>query len=68
MYRVLRSGGMAVIQDTSRDASHADIDLEVKKMALGRLSTLMTKGRWRCSGAARTRRLNSSASPPKVPS
>jgi ubiquinone/menaquinone biosynthesis C-methylase UbiE len=43
MYRVLRTGGTAVIQDMSRDASHADIENEVKGMELGRLSTFMTK-------------------------
>jgi ubiquinone/menaquinone biosynthesis C-methylase UbiE len=43
MYRVLRAGGTAVIQDMSRDASHADIEHEVRKMELGRLSSLMTK-------------------------
>jgi ubiquinone/menaquinone biosynthesis C-methylase UbiE len=43
MHRVLRTGGTAVVQDMSRDASHADIDGEVKGMELGRLSTFMTK-------------------------
>ena len=43
MYRVLRSGGTAVIQDMSKDASHADIELEVKRMKLGRLSSFTTK-------------------------
>ena len=43
MHRVLRTGGTAVIQDMSRDASHADIDEEVKGMELGRLSAFMTK-------------------------
>jgi ubiquinone/menaquinone biosynthesis C-methylase UbiE len=43
MYRVLRTGGTAVIQDMSRDASHADIEQEVRKMELGRLSSFMTK-------------------------
>ena len=42
MHRVLRRGGTAVIQDMSRDATHADIELEVKKMELGRLSGFMT--------------------------
>jgi ubiquinone/menaquinone biosynthesis C-methylase UbiE len=69
MYRVLRSGGTAVIQDMSRDASHADIDLEVRKMELGRLSAIMTKGTLEMLRRdAPTRRLSSSASPPKVPS
>jgi ubiquinone/menaquinone biosynthesis C-methylase UbiE len=42
MYRVLRTGGTAVIQDMSRDATHADVEAEVKGMALGRLSSFMT--------------------------
>jgi ubiquinone/menaquinone biosynthesis C-methylase UbiE len=43
MHRVLRSGGTAVIQDMSREATHADIESEVKGMALGRLGTFATK-------------------------
>src|SRR5665213_3472397 len=43
MHRVLRTGGRAVIQDMSRDASHADIAEEVRKMHLGRLSAFSTK-------------------------
>ena len=43
VHRVLRTGGTAVIQDMSRDATHADIDEEVKGMDLGRLSAFMTK-------------------------
>ena len=43
MHRVLRSGGTAVIQDMSSDASHADIEDEVKKMELGWLGTFTTK-------------------------
>ncbi len=42
MYRVLRSGGTAVIQDMSSEASHADINLEVQKMHLGWWSTFST--------------------------
>jgi ubiquinone/menaquinone biosynthesis C-methylase UbiE len=42
MNRVLRSGGLAVIEDMSADASHADIDHEVRTMDLGGLSRLMT--------------------------
>ena len=42
MHRILRSGGTAVIQDMSRDATHADIDREVKGMELGRISTFTT--------------------------
>jgi ubiquinone/menaquinone biosynthesis C-methylase UbiE len=43
MHRVLRTGGSAVIQDMSREASHADIAAEVKAMELGRLSSFTTK-------------------------
>jgi ubiquinone/menaquinone biosynthesis C-methylase UbiE len=43
VYRVLRTGGTAVIQDMSRGATHADIEEEVKGMGLGRLSSFMTK-------------------------
>src|SRR6266849_6876641 len=43
MYRVLRRGGTAVIQDMSSEASHADIEHEVRKMQLGWLSSLTTK-------------------------
>jgi ubiquinone/menaquinone biosynthesis C-methylase UbiE len=42
MYRVLRTGGKAVIQDMSSEASHADIEQEVQKMRLGWWSTLST--------------------------
>lgn len=42
MHRVLRPGGTAVIQDLSRDSTHADIDREVKGMSLGRFSAFMT--------------------------
>jgi ubiquinone/menaquinone biosynthesis C-methylase UbiE len=44
MYRVLRAGGTAVIQDMSSDASHADIEREVQGMQLGRISSFTTKG------------------------
>jgi len=43
MHRVLRTGGTAVIQDMSSEASHADIEKEVKAMELGWLSTFTTK-------------------------
>jgi ubiquinone/menaquinone biosynthesis C-methylase UbiE len=43
MHRVLRQGGTAVIQDMSRDATHADIDGEVKGMELGRVNAFTTK-------------------------
>ena len=43
MHRVLRTGGTAVIQDMSSDASHADIEQGVRQMELGRLSSFMTK-------------------------
>ena len=42
MYRVLRGGGTAVIQDMSSEASHAAINLEVQKMHLGWWSTFST--------------------------
>jgi len=62
MYRVLRSGGTAVIQDMSREASHEDIDLEVQKMHLGWWSTFSTKAtlemlRRRAYSPARFKRL-----------
>jgi ubiquinone/menaquinone biosynthesis C-methylase UbiE len=44
MHRVLRSGGTAVIQDMSSDATHADIEREVQGMGLGRVSSFTTKG------------------------
>ena len=43
MYRVLRAGGTAVIQDMSKDATHADIEDEVRDMDLGRFSAFTTK-------------------------
>jgi ubiquinone/menaquinone biosynthesis C-methylase UbiE len=43
MYRVLRVGGTAVIQDMSKDATHTDIEDEVKGMDLGRFSAFTTK-------------------------
>ncbi len=43
MYRVLRVGGMAVIQDMSADASKVDIDQEVRRMKLRRLNAFMTR-------------------------
>jgi ubiquinone/menaquinone biosynthesis C-methylase UbiE len=43
MHRVLRIGGNAVIQDMSREATHADIDEEVRGMELGGLGKFMTK-------------------------
>ena len=42
MYRVLRAGGTAVIQDMAREASHTDIEQEVRQMELGRVSSFMT--------------------------
>jgi ubiquinone/menaquinone biosynthesis C-methylase UbiE len=44
MHRVLRTGGTAVIDDMSSEASHADIESEVRKMELGRVSAFMTTG------------------------
>jgi ubiquinone/menaquinone biosynthesis C-methylase UbiE len=43
MHRVLRAGGTAVIQDMSRDTTHADIDHEVDGMDLGRIGAFTTK-------------------------
>ena len=43
MHRVLCAGGGAVIQDMSHDATHADIDHEVKAMDLGWWSTFTTR-------------------------
>lgn len=43
MHRVLRPGGTAVIQDMSRDATHADIDREVEQMHVGLVTTFTTK-------------------------
>ena len=43
MHRVLRSGGTAVIQDMSRDASGADIDREVRTMELGGLNAFIPR-------------------------
>jgi len=43
MHRVLRSGGTAVIQDLSKDASSAEIDREVRGMKLSLLNTFVTK-------------------------
>jgi ubiquinone/menaquinone biosynthesis C-methylase UbiE len=43
MHRVLRAGGTAVIQDMSKDATHADIDDEVNGMELGRFSAFTTR-------------------------
>jgi ubiquinone/menaquinone biosynthesis C-methylase UbiE len=62
MYRVLSNGGTAVIQDMSRDASHAAIEQEVKGMGLGRVSSFTTKGtlemlKRRAYSAARFERL-----------
>ncbi len=42
MHRVLRRGGVAVIQDMSHDGTGDDINREVRRMALGRMGTLMT--------------------------
>jgi len=43
MHRVLRAGGRAVIQDMSKDATHADIDDEVNGMDLGQFSAFTTR-------------------------
>lgn len=43
MHRVLRQGGTALIQDMSRDATHADIEREVEAMELGAFASFTTK-------------------------
>jgi len=43
MYRVLRAGGTAVIQDMSSDASSADIAGEVKQMELSPANAFFTR-------------------------
>ena len=43
MHRVLLPGGTAVIQDMSRDATHADIEREVEQMHVGLVTTFTTK-------------------------
>jgi ubiquinone/menaquinone biosynthesis C-methylase UbiE len=43
MYRVLREGGTAVIQDMRRDASKGAIRAEVDAMRLGRVGAFMTR-------------------------
>jgi ubiquinone/menaquinone biosynthesis C-methylase UbiE len=43
MYRVLRDGGTAVIQDMSGDVTRADIGQEVQRMQLGPLNACMTR-------------------------
>jgi len=43
MHRVLRPGGVAIIQDLSRDASNADITHEVRRMELSAISALATR-------------------------
>jgi ubiquinone/menaquinone biosynthesis C-methylase UbiE len=43
MHRVLREGGTAVIQDMNHDASHDDIELEVRTMKLGWFPSFTTK-------------------------
>jgi ubiquinone/menaquinone biosynthesis C-methylase UbiE len=42
MYRVLRAGGTALIQDMSSDATDADIEREVKGMELGWVGSFTT--------------------------
>lgn len=43
MHRVLRTGGTAVIQDMSSNASNADIAEEVKRMALSQTNAFFTR-------------------------
>jgi len=66
IHRVLRSGGTAVIQDMSHDATHVAIEEEVKGMDLGRLSAFMTKATLERLATARTPRFSSSFSSRRV--
>jgi ubiquinone/menaquinone biosynthesis C-methylase UbiE len=43
MHRVLRPGGLAVIQDLRREATGAEIDREVARQGLGGLDAFVTK-------------------------
>lgn len=43
MYRVLRSGGTAIIQDMRKDASDAEIREEVNPMRLNPVNAFMTR-------------------------
>jgi ubiquinone/menaquinone biosynthesis C-methylase UbiE len=43
MHRVLRPGGLAVIQDLRKEASGPDIDREVRSQKLGAVSGFMTR-------------------------
>lgn len=43
MYRVLRAGGRAVIQDLRKEATRSDIDQEVSSQKLGVVSGFMTR-------------------------
>ena len=43
MYRVLRGDGTALIQDMSSEATHSDIEREVRGMELGWVSSFTTK-------------------------
>jgi ubiquinone/menaquinone biosynthesis C-methylase UbiE len=43
MHRVLRPGGLAVIQDMRREASTADIDREVRKQELGAVNGFIVR-------------------------
>lgn len=43
MHRVLRPGGVAVIQDMNRGASSADVAREVHRMELGAVASTMTR-------------------------
>jgi len=43
MYRVLRPGATAVIQDMSREATDADVDAEVRRMNLSPVNAFLTR-------------------------
>jgi len=44
MYRVLKPNGVSVIVDLRSDASHKEIEQEIKGMKLGRFDEMMTRG------------------------
>ena len=47
MHRVLRPGGGASVFDLRKEASHEDIDVEIRNMGLSALDALMTRWTFR---------------------
>jgi ubiquinone/menaquinone biosynthesis C-methylase UbiE len=47
MYRVLKPGGIAIIDDLRKDASMADINAGVKRMRLSPINAFLTRGSFR---------------------